>query len=99
MFVSDLAARRPSDTAIRALVDSLRQRLLARLDADHGERTPPTVQQAARRLPMLVRTLPRRLSDAGFGYRRLVGERRVERASKRLAERDHQPGDIAAALG
>ena len=82
-----------------ALVDSLRQMLLACFDADHGERTPPTVQQAARRLHMSVRTLHRRLADAGFSYQRLVDEIRRERASELLAERDRKLGDIAAALG
>ena len=82
-----------------ALVDSLRQMLLQRFDADQGERSPPTVQQAANRLHLSVRTLHRRLADAGFSYQRLVDEARRERATELLAERDRKLGDIAAALG
>lgn len=82
-----------------ALVDSLRQMLLLRFDADRGERGPPTVQQAASRLHMSVRTLHRRLADAGFTYQRVVDDARRERATELLAERDRKLGDIAAALG
>jgi AraC-like DNA-binding protein len=81
------------------VADTLRQLLLRSFDSGDFSRTPPTVTQAARRLHLSVRSLHRRLAEAGLSYQQLVDEARRERAAELLVEPQRKLGDIAAALG
>lgn len=82
-----------------AVVDTLRQWLMSAFEPADGVGVVPTVNHAAQRLHLSVRTLHRRLAEAGYRYQRLVDEARRERAGELLAERGRKLGDIATALG
>ena len=59
----------------------------------------PTIDRAARRLGMPVRTLQRRLRDRGQSFSELVDAIRYRRACRLLAKRDMHVADVAKALG
>jgi AraC-like DNA-binding protein len=58
----------------------------------------PSVQQAARRLDLSVRTLQRRLQESGCTYSGLVERVRYEEACRLLRHSDHSVADIATRL-
>lgn len=59
----------------------------------------PVIQQAAKKLSIPVRTLQRRLHDAGLTYSELVDEVRCDAACHLLKTEGSCLADIAAALG
>ncbi len=98
------AARRrceaPTPGAPALNVVSQVARALAESLADgRGSRTPPTLAEMATHLHFSIRTLNRRLRDAGATYRELVDEARKARARVLLTDRGRRAGDIASLLG
>jgi AraC-like DNA-binding protein len=69
-------------------------RAILRQDPAH-----PTVEAAADRLGLSVRTLQRRLAEADTSFARLVLEARIDEAKRRLAESDDAVTVIALELG
>ena len=58
-----------------------------------------TIERAANRLRIPIRTLQRQLHTAGYTYSQLVEEVRLEQASRLLTKSDARMVDIAALLG
>jgi len=59
----------------------------------------PTIDRAARRYGIPVRTLQRRLHEVGLSYSELVDEVRFEAACRLLDDPQARIADVAAALG
>lgn len=59
----------------------------------------PTIDRAARRYGLPVRTLQRRLHEVGLTYSELVNEVRFEAACRLLDDPQARIADVAAALG
>ncbi|MBO0855596.1 MAG: AraC family transcriptional regulator [Nocardia sp.] len=91
----DLVQRRSARTGIAAEV---RERLLPGSGAT-GITTPPPIDTVARDLNMSVRTLRRRLTDAGTSYRVLLDEVRRTLAQEMLTGTPLTIDDIAIRLG
>ncbi|NKY49367.1 AraC family transcriptional regulator [Nocardia vermiculata] len=91
----DLVQRRSARTGIAAEV---RERLLPGSGAT-GITTPPPIEVVARDLTMSVRTLRRRLTDAGTSYRALLDEVRRALAQEMLSGTPLTIDDIAIRLG
>jgi AraC-like DNA-binding protein len=77
-----------------ALVGSVRSIVTGLLVAGH-----PDLPTVARKAGIPVRTLQRRLADAGLTYSDLVLEIRLNRARELLGDRSRQIDEIASALG
>ena len=91
----DLVQRRSARTGIAAEV---RERLLPGSGAT-GITTPPPIEAVARELNMSVRTLRRRLTEAGTSYRALLDEVRRALAQEMLSGTPLTIDDIAIRLG
>ena len=59
----------------------------------------PDMQEVAAALGMNVRTLQRRLAEAGTCYKRIIDEVRLDAACRLLGDRNLTLAEIAAALG
>lgn len=91
----DLVQRRSARTGIAAEV---RERLLPGSGAT-GITTPPPIEAVARELNVSVRTLRRRLTEAGTSYRALLDEVRRALAQEMLSSTPLTVDDVAIRLG
>jgi AraC-like DNA-binding protein len=81
------------------IVDSVTVTKYHRLILDLSASGHPTIQRAARVLGIPVRTLQRRLNDAGLTYSELADEVRFKAACRLLEGPHTRVADIAASLG
>ncbi len=94
---------RASETALERYASHLTgQPLSEQLSALLCELLPsgePRQEDVAARLGITLRTLQRRLADAGTGYREVLNETRHQQALKQLASQQYSVGEIAFLLG
>lgn len=99
---------RTTFTALSAQLEEQAERELARLQgslaervsaAVHADLRAASVEQVAVALSMSVRTLQRRLTEAGLSFRDLLDDARRAVALRELAETDHSLAEIAHRLG
>ena len=98
-----VAARRCEETSLiaggLAIITVVTRELHDAFGRAWGSRTPPTVEDMARRLNVSVRTLHRRLCAAQVSYQQLVDDVRQEQARQLLASGQHRVEHIATELG
>jgi AraC-like DNA-binding protein len=98
-----VAARRCEETSLvaggLAIVTVVTRELHDAFERANGERTPPTVEEMARRLNVSVRTLHRRLRAAQVSYQQMLDDVRQDFARQLLASGQHGLKHIAAELG
>ena len=98
-----VAARRCEETSLvaggLAIVTVVTRELHDALEHAWGRRTPPTLDDMARRINLSVRTLNRRLRAAQVSYQQLIDDVRKERAQLLLANPKRRIDDIAHELG
>ncbi len=76
------------------VVEVTREAIARRIAKGH-----PHIQKVAATLGMNVRTLQRRLAEAGTTHNQLIDEVRFEAATRLLADHDLTLAEIASALG
>ncbi len=94
MAQSKNRARARAATHENAVIGSVRSILTGLLATGY-----PDLPTVAREVGIPVRTLQRRLADAGLTYSDLVTEARFDRARELLGDRSRKIGEIASALG